>query len=34
MPSARNVAADSILTKLYPLTFVQQWGPAIEGPDE
>lgn len=27
-----NVAADSILTKLYPLTFVQRWGPAIEGP--
>jgi RsiW-degrading membrane proteinase PrsW (M82 family) len=27
-----NIAADSILTKLYPLTFVQQWGPAIEGP--
>ncbi len=27
-----NIVADSILTKLYPLTFVQTWGPAIEGP--
>jgi RsiW-degrading membrane proteinase PrsW (M82 family) len=29
-----NVAADSILTKLFSLTFVQSWGPAIEGPTD
>lgn len=27
-----NIASDSILVKLFPLTFVQTWGPAIEGP--